>query len=129
MKRFVMLAMVCLLALILNVMMTQTASARPEYKARLDEATKNSKAADALKEQKCNVCHYGKSKKNRNEFGKAVNKHANEEMYKSLKSDKEKLTKHIDEALKAAMKEKSESGKTFGELIEAGQLPAKNPAE
>ena len=127
MKRVVMLIAACFVALLFNMILTRTASARPEYKARLDEATKNSKAADAIKEQKCNVCHYGKSKKNRNEFGKAVNKGITEENFKSMKEDKEKLTKKIDEALKAAMKEKSSGGKTFGELIEAGQLPAKNP--
>ncbi len=127
MKRIALLFVACLVALVFNMLVTGTASARPEYKARLDEATKNSKFVDVLKEHKCNVCHYGKTKKNRNDFGKAVNKTMNEEAFKSMKEDKEKLTKKIDEALKTAMKEKAPGGKTFGELIEAGQLPAKNP--
>jgi hypothetical protein len=129
MKRFVFLLGVCLVALLVNLLATQTASARPEYKKRLDEFCKNSKAADVLKEQSCKVCHFGTSKKNRNDFGKAVNKVMNEETFKSLKEDKEKLAKKVDEALKAAMKEKSSNGKTFGQLIEAGELPAKNPEE
>ena len=127
MKRFAMLVVVCLLALVFNVLTSQQVSARPEYKGRLEEATKKSKAADAIKEQKCNVCHYGKSKKNRNDFGKAVNKGITEENYKELKGDEEKLEKCIDAAISGALKEKGADGKTFGDLIEAGQLPAKNP--
>ena len=131
MKRFALLFVACTVALALNMLVTRTASARPEYKTQLDELTKNSKFADALKEHKCNVCHYGKSKKNRNDFGKALNKTMSEDVFKKLKAEdnKEKMTKKIDEALKAAMKEKSPSGKTFGELMDAGELPAKNPAE
>ena len=131
MKRFALLFVACLVALAFNMLATPTASARMEYKLQLEEITKNSKFADTIKEHKCNVCHYGKSKKNRNDFGKAVNKTMNEDAYKKLKAEenKEKLTKKIDEALKAAMKEKSPSGKTFGELIDAGELPAKNPTE
>jgi hypothetical protein len=129
MKRIALLFMACLIALVFNMMVTRTASARPEYKTQMDEITKNTKFADLMKEQKCNVCHYGKTKKNRNDFGQALNKTMSDEVYKKLKAeeDKEKLTKKINEALKAAMKEKSKSGKTFGELIEAGELPAKNP--
>lgn len=127
MKRFALLVVVCVLALVFNVMTAQLVSARPEYKGRLEEATKKSKGAGAIAEAKCNACHYGKSKKNRNDFGKAVNKGITEENYKELKGDKEKLEKCIDAAIKGALKEKNADGKTFGELIEAGQLPAKNP--
>jgi hypothetical protein len=131
MKRFVLLSLAGLICLGLNLFMSEPVSARPEYKARLEEVTKASKAADAIKEQKCNVCHYGTTKKNRNDFGKALNKSIDATAYKALKDEdnKEKLTEKIDAALKAAMKEKSADGKTFGSLIEAGQLPAKNPQE
>jgi hypothetical protein len=128
MKRFAVLFVVGLVALCMNLSIRQVA-ARPEYKARLDEATKGGKAAEAIKEAKCNNCHYGTSKKNRNDFGQALNKHMNADTFKELRENKEELNKKIDAALKAALKEKSKQGKTFGEIIESGSLPAVNPTE
>ena len=125
MKRLVVLFGVGVLALVFNVVGTRTAVARPGYKSPMEEATKKTKAAEAVKEKKCNVCH-GKDKKTRNDFGNAMLKHITKEDFMSLKSDKEKLQKKVDEAIQAALKEKSPEGKTFGELIEAGQLPAKS---
>jgi hypothetical protein len=131
MKRIALFFVAFLVACGLNLLVTPTATARPEYKTQLEEITKDSKFAETYKEltQKCNVCHYGKTKKNRNDFGKAVNATMNEDVYKSMKEDKEKLKKKIDEALRSALKAKSPSGKTFGQLMEAGELPAKNPEE
>ena len=127
MKRFALILAMGLLALSLNLMTTKRVSARPNYKAAFDAATKDSKATDLLKEAKCNVCHFGAKKTDRNDFGKAMNKHIDKDTFTKLKEDKDKLNKKIDEAVKAALKEKSASGKTYGELIEAGELPAKNP--
>lgn len=129
MKRFAIFLAVALMALALNVLLSGRAAARMEYKTKFEEMTKDSKAADAIKEAKCTICHYGTSKKNRNDFGKALNKHMNKDTYMSLKEDKEVLAKKVEEALKAALKEKSKDGKTFGQIIEGGSLPAKNPAE
>ena len=126
MKRLASLVVVCLVAVLINVSM-QKASARPPYPKRLQEVTKNSKAADAIKEQKCNSCHDPKDKKKRNDFGKAVNKNLTKADFDSLKEDTEKLNKKVDDAIKAALKEKSASGKTYGELIEAGEVPVKTP--
>lgn len=129
MKRFASFLALAFAAVCLCEVTTNEVSARPEYKARVEEITKSAKCADMIKEAKCNVCHYGKSKKNRNEFGQALNKHINDTTYKSLKTDKPALIKKIDEALKAAMKDKSKVGKAFGELMDAGSLPAVNPEE
>src|SRR5262245_44753023 len=108
MKRCVMFFAVCLVAVCLCALTSRQASAPPEYKARVDEMFKGSKAADVLKEAKCNICHYGRTKKNRNDFGQAVNKHLNDKMFKSLKAgnNDEKMNKAIDDGLKAALKEK-----------------------
>ena len=125
MKRFAILAVVGLMAFVLNLV--QTASARPVYPARLQEVIKDSKAAAAVKEQKCNACHDPKDKKKRNDFGKAINKHITKDDFDNLKSDMPKLAKKIEDAIKASLKEKSPSGKTFGELIEAGEVPVKTP--
>jgi cytochrome c2 len=78
--------------------------------------------ATAVEAAKCNVCHVGKNKKDRNAYG--------EELAKLLdkKTDKEDKAK-IKQALEAVAKLPSkEAGKTFGELIAAGQLPG-GPAE
>jgi hypothetical protein len=127
MKRLATFLAIGLTAVGLCMLTTDQVSAKPEYKARIEEITKNMKGADAIKEAKCLTCHYGVSKKNRNDFGKALAKHITDAEYKSLKPDKEELFKKIDTALKAAMKEKCKDGKTFGDLIQAGSLPAENP--
>jgi phosphoglycerate-specific signal transduction histidine kinase len=126
MKRSVMLVLCGLFALALGVNAT---FARPDYSKHFQEKYKDAKIAAAAKEAKCTVCHYGNTKKNRNDFGTALSKTLTEEGYKELKEDKEALNKKIKEALKAVLKEKSVSGKTFGELVEAGQLPGTAPAE
>ncbi len=102
---------------------------RPPYKEQFEKTYKDSKIADATKEAKCGVCHFGKEKKNRNDYGTALSKILTEEKFKELKSKPEELTKSIQEALKKVTTEKSVSGKTFGELIEAGKLPGTAPAE
>lgn len=126
MKRIALLTLIGLVAFVLNLMV-QKASARPAYPKRLHEVTKNSKAADAIKEQKCVACHDPKEKKKRNDFGKAVNKNLTKDDFDNLKGDMEKLGKKVEDAIKAALKEKSPGGKTFGEMIEAGKVPVKTP--
>jgi hypothetical protein len=63
----------------------------------------------------CGICHPGKSKKERNEYGKALNKLV-------TKMDKDDAKK-IADAIKSTESEKNAAGKTFGELIKAGMLP------
>lgn len=69
---------------------------------------------------KCNVCHKGKSKKDRNAYGEALAKLLDK------KEDKENVEK-IREALATVAKESSDpankSAPTFGALIEGGKLP------
>lgn len=125
MKRFLMMFVMVLVAVGLSLFTGTDASARPQYKSRFDDATKDTKAAELIKGHKCNVCHYVTDKKKRNDFGQAVNKHIDKATFDKLKGEKEKLDKKIEEAIQAAMKEKSPEGKTFGELIKEGKLPAK----
>ncbi len=72
------------------------------------------KITDAETKNSCGICH-GSDKKERNEYGKAVNK-----LLK--KADKLETQKIID-ALKTTEGEKNAAGKSFGELIKAGTLP------
>ena len=74
----------------------------------------------ALTEAKCNICHEGKSKKNRNAYGTALSELLDK---KEDKSNKEKIQKALETV--AAMPSAGAGSPTFGELIKKGQLPAK----
>ena len=107
-----------------------TADARPQYNKEHDEMHKESKNAEELKAAKCNKCHFGKKKADRNDYGKALIKLGlTEEKYKAEKGDKEAFAKTIQEALKKVLKEKNPDGETYGSRIEAGKLPGTNPEE
>ena len=101
--------------------------ARPAYPPLVGETYKDSEAVVAKTKaaDKCNLCHdaASKSKKDRNEYGKALSKHMGEDAFKKVKDDKDALTKAFGEALKATEADKHSSGKTFGEVIKAGKLP------
>lgn len=71
--------------------------------------------AAAAAEAKCNICHVGKDKKDRNAYGKELAKH--------LKKDDGKNVEKIKKALTDVESAKSPGGKTFGELIKEGKLP------
>ncbi len=107
----------------------QSAEARPDYKKASDAKWGESKIGEILKTEKCNLCHFGKTKKNRNDLGKALIKCGlNPEKYAELKSDKAKLVEFATEVLTKAEGEKSsKDGKTFGDLIKAGEDPSTDP--
>ena len=115
-------------ALFVVGLFVHSAEARPDYKKAATAKWEKSKIAEILKTEKCNLCHYGKTKKNRNDLGKALIKCGlTEEKYVELKSDKEKLAEFATEVLTKAEGEKSTKGKTFGELIKAGEDPSTDP--
>ena len=72
---------------------------------------------------KCNVCHEGMSKKEKNEYGKAVGKHIKKADVDRLKGMPEALQKFIEDALKKAEEEKNEKGEKFGDIMKNGKLP------
>lgn len=125
MKKSVLMTVCALLLASLGV---NASFGRPDYRKQIEKTYSNSKIAGAIKEANCNVCHYGKSKKDRNDYGTALSKILSEASYKQLKGKPDELNKKIVEALQAVSKEKSVTGKTFGELIDAGQLPGTPPA-
>lgn len=93
----------------------RSVQARPTY-AKAFVATYPGLEA-AAKEAKCNVCHEGTSKKMRNAYGKAL--------AKSLGEPNVKDEAAIVAGLKKTEGEKSAvEGKTFGDLIKDGKLPA-----
>ena len=125
MKRLV----VSLLSVFVLGMFAQSAFALPAVcKLWIENAYADSPVAEAAKEAKCNICHYGKSKKNRNDYGTCLSKlGVTKDAYNSLKDDPEKLEATLKELFKKAESAKSVGGKTFGELIKAGKLPGTAP--
>jgi hypothetical protein len=126
-KGFILVGFV-LLAVALNGLSVHHADGRPDYKAQFEEHYKDSKVAEAAKVAKCNICHYGKSKKMRNDYGSALAKQLNPDLYKKLIRDKKALAAKVDEVLESVEKEQSVSGVPFGKLIEDGKLPGTTPA-
>jgi hypothetical protein len=105
----------------------QSASALPpfqkEWKAKYADGNSNAKFVEAVETAKCNVCHMGTSKKDKNEYGKAVGKFLTKAKYNEIKEDAEAAKKYILEGLDKAEAEKNAGGKTYGEVIKAGELP------
>ncbi len=70
----------CLIVAGVAFSMTSSASAFAPFskqfsKTYIEENKEVDKGfAEAVKKAKCNLCHYGKSKKNRNDYGKALGK-------------------------------------------------------
>jgi hypothetical protein len=90
--------------------------ARPNYKKVFDatypDVVKNAPGGKTT----CNVCHEGDDKKNRNNYGMALGKNIGK---------MEKDDAKVKEALIKTEKEKSAvDGKTFGDLLKEGKLPA-----
>ncbi len=88
-------------------------------KSDSDDA-KDKTFAEAVEKVKCNVCHEGKLKKNRNEYGKALGQ------LLSRKTDTENKEKIIAALKKVEVKHvdpNDEKSPTFGDRIKAGKLP------
>ena len=124
-KRVLGIALSMFLGLAMVLMLTPAqVEATPNIKKAFDTGYVKTSTDAAFKaaaaKAKCNVCHYGKSKKMRNDFGKAISKFTNK---------KEKDATKLADALKKAVLEKNADKVTFESLIKAGKLPGKAPAE
>jgi hypothetical protein len=73
---------------------------------------------------KCNVCHVGKDKKERNAYGKALDERLDK---KADKDDKEKIRKMLEEVAALPSDPDKKDSPTFGDLIKAGKLPVATP--
>ena len=71
------------------------------------------------KKVKCNVCHFSKKKKNRNDYGKAL--------AKALGKKKVKKAPEVTVGLVKVEKVEKSKGVTFGSLLKAGKLPGTAP--
>ena len=77
---------------------------------------KGSLDASAVAKAKCNLCHEGKSKKDKNAYSELLDK------LLDRKKDAKNPEK-IRQALAAVESEKSPSGETYGDLLKEGKLP------
>jgi len=105
----------------------QSASALPpfnkEWTAKYVEGNTNTKFVEAVGTAKCNVCHMGTSKKDHNEYGKAVKKYLTKAKYNEIKEDAEAAKKYILEGLTKSEGEKNAAGKAYGDQLKAGETP------
>lgn len=69
---------------------------------------------------KCNVCHKGKKKTDRNAYGEALAKLLDK---KADKDDVEKIRKALETVANESSNPEDPAAPTFGDLIEEGKLP------
>ncbi len=70
---------------------------------------------------RCNVCHVGRTKKNRNLYGQALDKLLDRQ---ADKENKPKIQAALDTVAKQHSNPDDPKSPTFGELIQQGKLPA-----
>ena len=89
------------------------------------DENKDSDYAARVKAEKCLICHFGKKKKNKNDFGLALSKYLDRKNYKKSRvaGEPKKVEAELTEAFKKVLVIKNKEGKTFGELIKGGKLP------
>ena len=103
---------------------SESAEARPQYFKAFTDNYPDLKKEIAV--QKCNVCHFGKDKKDRSNygeaFGKTLSKVVGDPQAKNVPA---KQLPKIKEAVKKTEEEKSAvADKTFGDLLKEKKLPA-----
>jgi len=88
--------------------------------------SKNEEFKKAASEAKCTVCHLEESKKKHNAYGMEVKNLLKKKDFPvdRFKSDAAKCKAEIEAAFKKVEDVKAKDGKTYGEKIKAGQLPA-----
>jgi len=80
--------------------------------------------AAAVETAKCNVCHAGSSKKERNVYGEALAERLDK---KEDAKNVEKIRKALEEVAALSSDPSKPDAPTFGTLIEEGKLPAGAP--
>lgn len=120
---------ICLIVAVVGyALCVHSASALPpfnkEWMAKYKEGNSNGKFVEAIETAKCNVCHKGMSKKDHNEYGKVVQKFLKKAKYNEVKDDEAKAKQYILDGLQKAEAEKGPGGKTYGDLLKAGELSA-----
>ncbi len=77
--------------------------------------------AAAVKKAKCNICHVGAKKKDKNAYGNALGELLDK---KTDAKDKEKIQDALEKVAAMKSNPSDSASPTFGELISQGKLPA-----
>ena len=97
---------------------------RVEFVAKYVKAdssdSKDKAFAAAVDKAKCAICHEGKNKKNRNNYGNALAELLNR---KTDAENKEKIQAALKKVESKRSDPKNDKSPTFGDLIKAGKLP------
>ena len=133
MKKPIALMMFCAMMLGLFTCSTERASAIPAFNKEFQDMyfkkdstdPKEKALAEAITKVKCNVCHVGTKKKDRNAYGEELNKLLD-------KKEDIKNAPKIQDALKKVEAMPSDPANpqspTYGDRIKEGKLPAGDPA-
>ena len=96
------------------------------WKEYYEKTSANDDFKKLVADAKCNVCHIqGEKKTKHNPYGEAVEELLKKKNYPTerFKKEPEKCKEEIEAAFKTVEAVKSKDGKTYGEMIKAGQLP------
>lgn len=129
MKRALFVVAGCLAGVALASVSTRPARAIPAFKAEFDakyvkkDSTDPAEKAlaEAVKEVKCNVCHVGTDKKQRNAYGQALAELLDK---KEDAKNKQKIQEALDKVAAMKCDPEKPDGPTFGDLLKGGKLPA-----
>jgi hypothetical protein len=123
---------VCASLLVVAILFGWSANsfALPVFKKHFDEKyiggpDANPDLKKAVETAKCNTCHFGAKKTDRNDYGKTLSKWLKKDAFKAprLAAEKEAVQKEVMEALEKAEKEMSPAGGTYGDRLKEGKLP------
>jgi hypothetical protein len=117
------MAVICVVALGVGAL---SAHARQQYSNSFKEKYCDPKSKDpaveklikAVETAKCNTCHVGKTKKERNKYGQELGKLLGKDQ-----KDKDKITKALEDVEKIKVDDKDPKSKTYGDLLKNGTLP------
>ena len=118
----------------LSAVLVKPANALKNFKDEFDakyvkadsDDPKEKALAAAVERVKCLVCHEGKSKKNRNPYGRQLAELLDRT---TDKENLEKIHKALDKVAKTKVDAKKKDSPTFGDLIAQGKLPGAGPKE
>ena len=95
-----------------------------KYVKKDSKEKKDQDFAKLVKEAKCNVCHMGKDKDDRNPYGVELAKLLDR---KTDGDNKDKIQDALVKVEKLPSNPKDKKSPTFGDLIKAGKLPGGTP--
>jgi len=120
-------------AVVMTSVTVEPAAARPPYNKEFQAKYLKKDSTDpaemalaaSIEKVKCNVCHKGKNKKMRNDYGMALSKL----LTKADAMNIEKIKASLDKVAEEHSKPDDDKSPTFGQLLKEGKLPGGEPEE